>query len=176
MSPKAKVNSIDAIESFRTHLCIFNDKAEQILNEAQSEVIRTRSWITSSQHPYWRSQIRQRSVRLEEARNELFSARLSGLKGSTAVEERKVRHTEMQLNEAQEKLRMVSKWGKSFDGEAQTCIAKLGRLSSLLDLDTPRAIIQLSEMIKSLQAYAATKYFVEENNVKEDVNEHEIER
>ena len=83
MPESAKVTSLEALESFRARLIIYREKAGRVLDEVSDNVTRTRLWLETDRPAYWNNQIRLLSRELEQAQQELFSARLSGLRDSS---------------------------------------------------------------------------------------------
>ena len=91
MPERANVNSLEAIEDFRAKLIIYRNKASRVLDEVSDEAVRTRLWLQSDRVAYWREQINLRTRELEQRQQELFSARLGGLREVSYVQQVAVR-------------------------------------------------------------------------------------
>ena len=156
MAEQAKVTSLDALESFRANLIIFMTTAHRCVDEAGDEVRKTRQWLQGEQRTHWEGEARKRKRVLDQAEADLYSARLSGLKDRTIVQENAVRKAKHALTEAEEKLRAVKKWNRDFDGCADPLVKRLEGLRYFLDHDMPKALAYLVQAQRTLEAYAET--------------------
>ena len=80
MATRAKVTSVEALESFRTNLIVYLSKARPTLDEVSDEVIRTRVWLESDRRVHWEGQVRRLRQKLQDAQQAVFSAELSSLR------------------------------------------------------------------------------------------------
>ena len=103
------------------------------------QVSRTRLWLQSDQRMHWEGQIRRRRKLLDAARQELMSARLSGLRMTTTTQENNVRKCKAAVEEAEEKLRNVKRWSRDFDHLADPLVKRLESLRYHLDYELPKA-------------------------------------
>ena len=154
MSEQAKVTSLDALESFRANLIIFMTTAHRCVDEAGDEVRKTRQWLQGEQRMYWEGEARKRKRTLEQAEADLYSARLSGLKDRTTVQEEAVRKGKRAMAEAEDKLRALKKWNRDFDHHADPLVKRLDGLRYFLDHDMPKALAYLVQAQRTLEAYA----------------------
>ena len=90
---QAHVTSVEALESFRTALIRFLEKAKISLDEVSDEVTRTRVWLEGDQSMYWKREIRKFTRKLEDAKQALFSAELSAMRETSSHEERLMKKT-----------------------------------------------------------------------------------
>jgi hypothetical protein len=155
MSERAHVGSIDAIKRFRSHLVNYVSKASVALDGAHDEVTRTRIWLEEDQRARWESEVRRRMRVLEDAKQTLLSAKLSGLRDSATLEQMVVNRALKALGEAEEKLARIRKWGKLYDSQVASLERGLCGLRSCLDLDMPKAVVSLGQAIDHLEAYRA---------------------
>jgi hypothetical protein len=93
---------------------------------------------------------------LELAEQELFSAKLSGLRDNLVAQQNAVRKAKAAVTEAEEKLRAVKLWTRNFDHEADPLLKRLEGLRLLLDHDMPKAISYLLQAQRTLEDYAET--------------------
>ncbi len=154
MADRARVTSVDALDAFRSNLILYLSKARPTLEEVSSDVMRTRIWLEEEQRSYWQNQLRIRSRALEEAQQELFSARLSSFRDESAAEVMAYRRAKQQLEEAQAKLRVVKLWARDFDNRVQPLLKQVEKLHAVLSNDMVKAAAYLAEAVKTLDAYA----------------------
>ncbi len=155
MSQRAKITSLEAIQTFRTKLLIYLSKARPALEEASSEVMRVRVWMEMEKRPYWMKQFLLRSQRLEEAESASFTARLSSLgKGNvSAAQQAAVQKARQAVAEAEEKVHGLGRWQRDYEKSTGPLLKQLEKLDNLLALDLPNAVAYLNEAIDTLQKY-----------------------
>ena len=154
MAEQAKVTSLDALERFRADLIVFITTAHRCVDEAGDEVRRTRQWLQGEGRMRWEGEARRRKRVLDQAEADLYSARLSGLKDRTLVQEEAVRKAKRAMAEAEDKLRAVKKWNRDFDNSADPLVKRLEGMRYYLDHDMPKALAFLVQAQKTLEAYA----------------------
>ncbi len=156
MSNQAKVTSVEALGAFRSSLIVFLSRAGQSLDEVGDQVRRARQWVQNDQRTHWEGEIRRRRKLLDLAQQELFSARLSGLKDSTTMQEVAVRKAKQAMAEAEEKLANVKRWSRDFDHQLGPLAKKLEGLRGYLDAEMPKALVYLVQAQRTLDAYSET--------------------
>jgi chromosome segregation ATPase len=154
MPQRAIVGSVEAIEAFRTKLIIYLSKARPALDEVSADVMRTRLWIENDQRALWEHEFRKRAKALEQAQQELFSAKLSNLSKETAVQQFTYHRARRALEEAEQKLRILKRWRRDFDNRLQPLVKQMEKLHTVLSNDMVQAIAYLAEVVKTLDAYA----------------------
>jgi hypothetical protein len=154
MAEQARVTSIDALEEFRASLIVFLTNAHQHLDSVGDDVRRMRGWVQSDQRLHWQGELRRRSRALELAEQELFSAKLSGLRDNLNAPQTAVRRAKAAVEEAEEKLRNVKLWTRNFDHCADPLIKRLESFRQVLDHDMPKAISYLLQAQKTLEEYS----------------------
>jgi len=158
MSRFARIDSVGVLKEFRGSLCTFAQKASTALEEANSEIHRTIMWLKQDQHRHWKTQVRLRTERLNQAKRELQSKenyeRMSPTgKGSCIDEKRALAHAQEQLEEAQQKLVHVRRWVPILENETFTYQGLVRGLSNAVEVEIPNACAQIDRMIESLEAY-----------------------
>jgi hypothetical protein len=153
MAEKAHVTSVEALESFRASLITFLTKARPTLEESRQEVLRTRLWLESDRRVHWEAEVRRRHRRLEEARQELFSARVSSLQSESAVQQLAVQRAKVSLAEAEEKLARVKRWNREFENRTDPLTRQVDHVVGFVTTDMARAVAYLTEAIQTLEAY-----------------------
>jgi hypothetical protein len=98
--------------------------------------------------------MRKRTKDLEQAQQALFSARLGVLAKETSVEQFVVHRAKAALGEAEQKLRVIKKWERDFDGRMQPLVKQMEKLHTVLSNDMVQAVAYLTQAISTLSAYA----------------------
>jgi len=155
MAERAQVTSVEAVVSFRANLIVFLKNARAALEEACDEVLRTRTWVQDDQRRYWDHEVRVRGRKLEEARADLFRARLSQFQESTALQLMAVQRAERAIRQAEAKLAVVKKWDRELENRTDPLLKQVNQLQGFLSTDMARAVAYLDNALKSLEAYAA---------------------
>ena len=154
MPEKAHVTSFEAIETFRSHLLVYVSKARPALEEVTADMLRTRSWLENEQRGHWEHELKKRTKDLEQAMAELFSAKISNLSKATAVQQMAVHRAKREVDEATEKLRVIKRWAREFDGRVQPLVKQMEKLHTVLSHDMILAAAYLEEAVRTLAAYA----------------------
>jgi hypothetical protein len=157
MGTQARVSSIEALESFRAALILFVGKGRRSLDDVGDEVRRTRQWLQFEQRTYWQGELRRRTKALQQAQQELSSARFSGHQESAAMaRQATVNRAQRALAEVEDKLKKVKGWSQNFDHAVDPVYKRIGGLQHVLDHDLPKAIIYLASVQRTLADYAQT--------------------
>jgi hypothetical protein len=154
MADRAQVTSFEAVESFRADLIVFLSRARAVLEEASDDVLRTRLWVQNDQRRLWENELRVRYRKLEEARAELFNARLSQFQDSTLLQTMAVQRAERAAREAEAKLALLKKWDRELENRTDPLVKQVTQLHGFLTIDMGRAVAYLVQVVKSLEAYA----------------------
>jgi hypothetical protein len=155
MPDKAQVTSVEAIEAFRASLIVYLGKARAALEEISAEVVRTRAWVQTDQRRKWTQELQLRLRRLEDARNELFSARLSSLQEASALQVMAVQRAERAVREAEEKIAVLKKWDRGLSDRTDPLVKQIEQLHGFIATDMAKAVVHLAQVVKTLDAYAA---------------------
>jgi hypothetical protein len=155
MAERAQVTSVEAVESFRADLIVFLKNARAALEEARDEVLRTRSWVQDDRRRHWENETRVWGRKLEEAQAELFRARLSQFKESTALQLMAAQRAERAVREAEARLAVVKKWDRELENRTDPLLKQVNQLHGFLTADMARAVAYLEQVIKTLEAYAS---------------------
>jgi hypothetical protein len=153
MAGTAKITSLDAIESFRAALLVFLGKARPTLEEISGEILRTRQWLQHDQRHHWETEVKKRARKLEEARAELFSAKLSRLQESSALQLMAVQRTERATREAEAKLAVIKKWDRDIENRTDPLLKQTEQLQTYLTTDMGKAVAYLEQVVRAVEAY-----------------------
>ena len=129
MAERAQVTSVEAVESFRADLIVFLTKARSVLEEACDEVLRTRQWVQNDQRRLWEHEMKVRARKLEEARAELFRARLSQFQDSTTLQQMAVHRADRAIREAEAKLAVLKKWDRELENRTDPLVKMLNQIA-----------------------------------------------
>jgi hypothetical protein len=156
MTGQAQITSVEAIESFRGKLIVYLAQARSVLDEAASELSRTRLWLQNDQRAFWDHEMRLRARKLEEAKQELFNARLSQFQDSTALQLMAVQRTQRVVQDAENHLGALKKWDRELENRAAPLMKQTEQLQGFLGNDMARAVAFLDQALKALEAYQTT--------------------
>src|SRR5215468_7273723 len=154
MSQGARVTSVEALEAFRSTLIVYLSKARPTLEEVSADVMRLKLWLENDQRMYWEGQVKRRQKELERVQAELFSARIAILNEASSAQQLAYHRARRSLDEAENKLRMVKRWNKEYDGRSQPLLKQMEKLHSFLANDLVKAINHLGEAAQTLHDYA----------------------
>jgi hypothetical protein len=153
MPGKAQITSVEAIELFRAALILYTSRMRPVLEEASSEIVRTHLWLQNEQRYHWEGQLRERNKALEQAKQELFTARISDFQETTSLLQMTVRRSQRAVEEAEGKLKLLKRWDRELDNRATPLVKEVEQLHGFLTTDIPRAVATLAQIIKTLDAY-----------------------
>lgn len=154
MSDQARVTSVDALDTFRAGLIIFQSKARRCLDDAGDALRRTRLNLQHEQRTRWENAVRKGQRDLEAAEQELFSAKLSSLRDDISFQKNAVRKAKATLAHAEEKLRNVKAWMRNYEAAADPLAKRLDSLRQFLDFDLPKGVTFLVQSARTLEAYS----------------------
>jgi hypothetical protein len=153
MSESAQVTSVDAIEAFRASVVLYLSKARPAIQQVCAEAQRTRIWVQTTQRQYWEHQLKLRYRKLEEAKEALFSARISQFNQSTLMETMAVQRAQRAVAEAESKLALLKKWSHEIENRADPLVKQLDQFHGYLSTDMAEGAVLLAEFVKTLDAY-----------------------
>jgi DNA repair exonuclease SbcCD ATPase subunit len=156
MAEQAHVTSLEALEAFRASLIVFLGHAHRSVDEVGDEVRRTRGRLQNDWRTHWEQEIRKRRRLLDQAEQELLSAKLSNLRDNISAQQNAVRKAKEALEHAEKKLRAVKKWLRDFDGDADPLVKRIGSLRHVVDFDLPKGVAFLLQAQKTLEGYTET--------------------
>ena len=154
MATQAKITSVEAIELFRAALIVFTSQARPALEEISSEMTRTRLWLENDQRRFWENERRVRSKKLEQAQQELFTARLSDFQETTSLLQMTVNRAQRTVRDAEEKLARLKKWDRELENRSAPLLKEVEQLHGFLTAEMPKAVAYLAQVVRTLDAYA----------------------
>ncbi len=153
---EARVRSIDVLSSWRSNLIVFQTKTRRGVAQILDEVKRLRLWLETVQRPHWEMEIKKRSRKLDQANQELITARFSTLRATLMVQEQALRKAKAALAEAEDKLRKTKRWCQEYDRVVGPLAKKLENLHYYLEHDLPKGIHLMEQLVRALEGYAQT--------------------
>jgi hypothetical protein len=154
MADRAQVTSVEAIESFRSTLVIYLSKVRPALEEMSNEVLRARQWLQNDQHRLWEGEMKARAKKLERAKAELFSVSMSKLQEVSSAQQLIMHRAKAAVEEAEKKLALLKKWDHELENRSEPLVKQVDQFQSFVSAEMPKAIAHLTQMIRSLEAYA----------------------
>jgi len=154
MADRAQVTSVEAVESFRADLIVFQNKVRSVLEEVCDEVLRAKTWVQIDRRRYWTAEARRRSGKLEKARADLSSARLSQFNESTTLPMMMVQRAERADQEARAKLAVLKKWDRELENRTDPLLRQVTQLQWFIARDMAQAVAYLAQVVRTLEAYA----------------------
>jgi chromosome segregation ATPase len=124
------------------------------VEEVAGEIHRMRQWLGTDQRQHWTQEIRLLGRRLEEAQQELFTAKLSKLQNATAMQEMTVQRLRRQMRDAEDKQRITKRWSRELEDRTDPLAKEVDGLHTFLTIDMVRAAARLDQIVKMLEAYA----------------------
>jgi hypothetical protein len=160
MSQEARVSSVFALKQLRAALGTFAETATRALEEASTEIQRTRQWLEEDRYRHWKTQVQTRTERFAQAKialkqKEVFDRTLGGTPSSCVDERKALKMAEGRLREAEHKLGRVQAWSLRIEKELSDYRGATQRLISAVELEIPNARARLDNMIEALEAYLA---------------------
>ena len=154
MAAQAQVSSIDALDSFRADLIVFISQMQPVIDESSAEVLRMRQWLENEQRAFWEDQLRRRRRKLEEAKADLFNARISLMDDSCVLPQMAVQKAQRSVTEAEQKMAALKKWLRELEPLTEPLLKQIEQLRGYLTTDLGRAVVTLSESVRLLESYS----------------------
>src|SRR5688572_17309803 len=159
MPEGARIESVDALRSFRAALVKFAEAANVALGDAESELQRTLVWLETEQDTFWQQQVRKWTEAVTAAKDKVRQKKLfkdsSGRFPSAVDEEKHLAICLRRLEEAQTKMANTRKWARRLQREIHNYKGGVGRLATTVASDLPRAIARLDKLGGILDAYVS---------------------
>jgi hypothetical protein len=154
---QASVQSIDAVRDFRAALCVFAEAATSAMSSTSLECQRFSDWINHEQVKYWQSELRRREEQVTEAKSSLNRKRIAATFGDPprdSEEQALLKKAIRRLEEAQDKVKKLSKWRQLVDRAVTEYIGQSQQMTNFLDGELPKTIALFERLIDRLEEYA----------------------
>jgi hypothetical protein len=155
MKRTADVKSVDAIRDAKAALAEFRETVNVALGEANAEAQRTLWWLQNDQTTYWRSEVRRRNEKLNQAKSELYRAQLAAMDEHVrCTEQRKmVERAQRALEEAMQRVEKVKQWIRVLDRELMIYKAQCQSIARAVEVELPKAEGRLEQYRAQLDRY-----------------------
>jgi chromosome segregation ATPase len=150
---QAQITSIEAIEAFRAQLVVYLAQMGPVIEEISSEVVRARGWIQDDRRRHWQQELRVRTRRLEDARQELFTASISQMGDAKSFQLMAVQRAQRELHVVEEKLAILKKWDRDLENQAAPLVKQMEQLHGFLTVEMQHAVAYLDQALRALEAY-----------------------
>jgi hypothetical protein len=157
MSTQADIKSIDTLSLVKLAMITYAHDSSQALAEIEIEGQRGIDWITVDRAAFWKAETRRAADGVNQAIKDLEHFRTYKKVGDNApacAEEKKnLEKARKKLQRAEEKLELVKRWTPVVLQQfRETCI-RLVRFREIIDVDCPRAIARIEQMLTALENY-----------------------
>lgn len=153
----ARVQSIDALKSFRLALLKFAEAANSVLTDADAEIQRAANWLETEQRAYWEHQIRLRTEAVARAKLQVQIKRscrnVDGSPGSAIEEEKALKLAVRRLEEAEQKSVKTRQGARWLQREALNYRGQIQRFATAVAVGIPRAVGRLDAVTRNLGDY-----------------------
>ncbi|MDA1038816.1 MAG: hypothetical protein O3A37_00800 [Planctomycetota bacterium] len=160
MSTQADVKSIDTLVFIKTALAAFAHESGQSLSEIEIQSQRAVDWITVDQAAYWKAEVRRAADQVNKAIKDLEHCRAFKKVGDnqpSCIEEKKALEKARRRQEYTErKAELVRRWTPTVQQQFRETCVRLVRFREVIDVDCPKAMARLDQMLRALDAYRST--------------------
>jgi hypothetical protein len=153
MADHAQITSVEAIAAFRAQLVVYLAQMRPVLEEISSEVARTHAWIEDDRRRFWQQEYRRCSRKLEDAKQELFTATMSRMGDAASFQQMAVHRAQSELRAIEEKLVVLKKWDRELDNRTAPLVKQMEQLHGFLSVEMERAVAYLDQTLRALDAY-----------------------
>lgn len=153
MSTQAQITSVESIAAFRAQLVVYLAQMRPALEEIGGEVQRTKSWLEDDRKRHWTQEMRRATRKLEDAKQELFTASISKMGEATSFHQMAVQRAQREIRFVEEKMRVLKKWDRELDNRTAPLVKQMEQLHGFLAVEMERAVAYLDQMLAALEAY-----------------------
>lgn len=153
MPGPAQVTSVEAIAALRADLLVYLAAVKPVIDEVASEVQHTRSWLEDDRRRFWNQEMRVRSRKLEDAKQELFTATMSRMGDTASYQQMAVQRAQRAVREVEEKLTVIKKWDRDLDNRTGPLVKQMEQLHGFLTVEMAKAVAYLDQALAALAAY-----------------------
>ncbi|MFM8680676.1 MAG: hypothetical protein ACKOGH_13875 [Alphaproteobacteria bacterium] len=154
---QANVRSIHALERLRAAMVQCLDELKTALGEAESEVGKAATWLSTDRIPHWRRRVQRLAEEVNSARGALFRKEtVTSSKDSkpSVVDERKaLERAKAMAADAEERGRRSRMWSNALPREQAIFKRGIAAMAAMVERDLPMGIHALGRMIEALERY-----------------------
>ena len=157
MSTQADIKSIDTLSLVKLALISYAHASSQALADIEIEGPRGIDWITVDRAAYWKAEMRRAADGVNQAIKDLEHCRAYKKVGdnapSCAEEKKNLEKARKRLQKTEEKLELVKRWTPVVLQQYRETCVRLVRFREVIDVDCPRAIARIEQMLTALENY-----------------------
>ena len=157
MSTQADIKSIDTLSLVKLALISYAHASSQALADIEIEGQRGIDWITVDRAAYWKAEMRRAADGVNQAIKDLEHCRAYKKVGdnapSCAEEKKNLEKARKRLQKTEEKLELVTRWTPVVLQQYRETCVRLVRFREVIDVDCPRAIARIEQMLTALENY-----------------------
>ena len=157
MSTQADIKSIDTLSLVKVALISYAHDSSQALADIEIEGQRGIDWITVDRAAYWKAEMRKAADGVNQAIKDLEHCRAYKKVGdnapSCAEEKKNLEKARKRLQKTEEKLELVKRWTPVVLQQYRETCVRLVRFREVIDVDCPRAIARIEQMLTALENY-----------------------
>ena len=157
MSTQADIKSIDTLSLVKLALISYAHASSQALADIEIEGQRGIDWITVDRAAYWKAELRRAADGVNQAIKDLEHCRAYKKVGdnapSCAEEKKNLEKARKRLQKTEEKLELVKRWTPVVLQQYRETCVRLVRFREVIDVDCPRAIARIEQMLTALENY-----------------------
>jgi hypothetical protein len=157
MSTQADIKSIDTLSLVKLALISYAHASSQALADIEIEGQRGIDWITVDRAAYWKAEMRRAADGVNQAIKDLEHCRAYKKVGdnapSCAEEKKNLEKARKRLQKTEEKLELVKRWTPVVLQQYRETCVRLVRFREVIDVDCPRAIARIEQMLTALENY-----------------------
>ena len=151
---KAKIASIEIIESFHNHLSTFSEDTLTVLDSVNTEVQKRISYLENEVAGKWR---REHSKWKEKQREAMKQLTASNTSVGRITAQQALRQAKAKVRESEEKLLTISNWLKRIPSELPLPQSRLLKLKTYIVNDVEKGRVLLKEHFNTLREYTEIK-------------------
>ena len=157
MSTQADIKSIDTLSLVKLALISYAHASSQALADIEIEGQRGIDWVTVDRAAYWKAEMRRAADGVNQAIKDLEHCRAYKKVGdnapSCAEEKKNLEKARKRLQKTEEKLELVKRWTPVVLQQYRETCVRLVRFRDVIDVDCPRAIARIEQMLTALENY-----------------------
>lgn len=154
---QANVRAIEALARLRGAMVQCLDETKTAIYEAESEVSKAGTWLTTDRIPYWRRRLQRLAEDLNSARSALFRKETvtstKDSKPSTVDEKKALARVRAMIEDAEERGRRSRAWSNDLPRQQAVFKRGISALSAMAERELPAGIHALGRMIEALERY-----------------------
>lgn len=154
---QANVRSIHSLERLRQAMVRCLDELRTAIGEADAEVGKAGTWLTTDRIPHWRRRVQRLAEEVNGARSALFRKETvtssKDSKPSVVDEKKALARAKAMSEDAEERGRRSRAWSNGLPREQAIFKRGISAVSAMAERDLPAGIHALGRMIEALERY-----------------------